>query len=178
MLGASVVGLAGGAAAIGLLALRRPWRWTVVAVVGVAHVVILATVAFFPIPVDRAGAGATAGSPFSWDALNLVPFSTIGRALSRGGTGELRIAILNLFVLFPAGVYLPILFARARTRRAMVAIAVVGGASVELVQLAISLALSFLYRAVDIDDVILNAAGLGLGLVVGKVVVGRSGRLS
>jgi len=174
MLDASVVGLVGGAAAIAILALQRPSRWTVVALVGVAHLAILANVAFFPIPVDPELARGAAGRPFPWDSLNLVPLATIGPALSRGASGELRIAVLNVFVLFPAGVYLPILFPRLRTPRSLVVTAVVGGASVELVQLAISLALGFLYRTVDIDDVILNTAGLGLGLLAGRLAVGRT----
>jgi glycopeptide antibiotics resistance protein len=159
MLDAAVVALAGLAGAVALVA--------------VAHLTILASVAFFPIPTDRELLRVPPGVQFWWMGVNLVPFATIGPALGRGFTGELWIAILNAFVLFPAGVYLPILFTRLRTARALVAVAIVGGASVEAIQLVISLAIGVLYRTVDVDDVILNAAGLALGLILGWLIANR-----
>ena len=148
---------------------------TLVALVAVAHVAILANVALFPIPVDpvliAAGRVAAAGS--SGDGgLGLIPFATIGPVL----TGDAlpyasRIAILNAFVLAPAGVYLPVLFRPLRALRGLVLLAVAGGVSVEAGQLAISTVLGFHYRTIDIDDVILNAIGIVVGWAVLRVVL-------
>ena len=80
--------------------------------------------------------------------------------------------MLNLFVLFPAGLYLPFLFVGLRSWSALAAVAVAGGASIELGQLALSLAVGHLSRSIDVDDVILNTAGLALGLVVARRLVG------
>ena len=103
--------------------------------------------------------------------VNLVPFDTIRRALHPGAGDQLRIAVLNLFVLFPAGLYLPFLFVRLRSWPALAALAVAGGASIELGQLATSLVVGHLARSIDVDDVILNTAGLAVGLVLARRLV-------
>ena len=128
-----------------VLALRLgAWR-TLVALIAVAHLVVLASVALFPLPVDpgliaggRAWAAGTAG-----ESLNLVPFATIGPALAGvGGTGARVIALANLFVLAPAGVYLPILVPRLRGWRVFLPAALVIGGSIEAAQAAISFLLA------------------------------------
>ena len=90
MLGGGVAYIAAVPAVFAVLALRLgAWR-TLVALIAVAHLVVLASVALFPLPVDpgliaggRAWAAGTAG-----ESLNLVPFATIGPALAGvGGTG-------------------------------------------------------------------------------------------
>lgn len=82
-----------------------------------------------------------------------------------------RLAILNAFVLAPAGVYLPLLFRSLRAWRGLILLAVAGGVSVEAGQLAISTVLGFHYRTIDIDDVILNAIGIVVGWAVLRVVL-------
>ena len=166
MLGGVVAYLAAVPAVFAVLALRLgTWR-TLVALAAVAHLIVLASVALFPLPVDpgliaggRAWAARTAG-----ESLNLVPFATIGSALAGHGGPEARLlALLNLFVLAPAGVYLPILVPRLRSWRAFLPAAIVLGASIELAQAAVSFVLGFRYRHLDVDDWILNTIGLVLG---------------
>ena len=151
----------------------RPER-TFVALVAVAHVVILANVALFPIPVDPGliAAGRAAAGSSGDGGLGLIPFATIGPVL--GGNAHpyaTRIAILNVFVLSPAGVYLPLLFRSLRGRRGLVVLAVAGGLSVEAGQLAISTVLGFHYRTIDVDDVILNTIGIVVGWLVLRVAL-------
>ncbi len=143
MLGGGVAYIAAVPAVFVVLALRLgAWR-TLVALIAVAHLVVLASVALFPLPVDpgliaggRAWAAGTAG-----ESLNLVPFATIGPALAGvGGTGARVIALANLFVLAPAGVYLPILVPRLRSWRVFLPAALVIGGSIEAAQAAISFA--------------------------------------
>ena len=166
MLGGGVAYIAAVPAVFVVLALRLgTWR-TMVALIAVAHLVVLASLALFPLPVDpgliaggRAWAARTAG-----ESLNLVPFATIGPALAGvGGTGARVTALANLFVLAPAGVYLPILVPRLRSWRAFLPAALVIGGSIEAAQAAISFLLGFRYRHLDVDDWILNTVGLLLG---------------
>jgi glycopeptide antibiotics resistance protein len=148
---------------------------TLVALVAVAHVVILANVALFPIPVDPVlnAAGRAAAASSSGDGgLGLIPFATIGPVLAGDAPPyATRITILNLFVLAPAGVYLPVLFPSLRDLRGLVPLTVAGGLSVEAGQLAISTVLGFHYRTIDIDDVILNAIGIVVGWAVLRLVL-------
>ncbi len=166
MLGGGVAYIAAVPAVVAVLALRLgTWR-TLVALIAVAHLIVLASVALFPLPVDpgliaggRAWAARTAG-----ESLNLVPFATIGPALAGfGGTEPRVIALLNLFVLAPAGVYLPILAPRLRSWRSFLAAALVLGGWIEAAQATISFLLGFRYRHLDVDDWILNTVGLVLG---------------
>lgn len=162
----------GFALGLGVLALRLgPWR-TLVALVALAHLTILASVALFPIPLDAqllAEGRAAAAEPYSAYSLNLVPFRTIGPWLTGGANAmAISIAPLNLFVLTPAGIYLPLLFRRLRGGWAFAPVALVGGASIELAQLGVSLALGFRYRSIDVDDVILNTIGLLIGYAAAR----------
>lgn len=166
MLGGGVAYIAAIPAVLAVFALRLgTWR-TLVALVALAHLVVLASVALFPLPVDaaliaggRAWAARTAG-----ESLNLVPFVTIGSAVAGYGGGEARaVALLNLLVLAPAGVYLPILVPRLRSWRMFLPSAIVIGGSIEAAQAGISFLLGFRYRHLDVDDWILNAIGLVLG---------------
>ena len=180
MLGGGAAYLAAVPAVFAVLALRLgTWR-TLVALVAVAHLVVLASVALFPLPVDagliangRAWAAGNIG-----ESLNLVPFATIRSSIAGYASSEARqLVLLNLFVLAPAGVYLPILVPRLRPWRAFLPAAVVLGASIELAQAAISFVLGFRYRHLDVDDWILNTIGLLLGYVAWRawhVVVTRS----
>lgn len=166
MLGGGVAYIAAVPAVFAVLALRLgAWR-TLVALLAVAHLVVLASVALFPLPVD---AGLIAGGR-AWaahtdgESLNLVPFATIGPALAGVGGAVARVtALANLFVLAPAGVYLPILVPRLRSWRAFLPAALVVGGSIEAAQAAISFLLGFRYRHLDVDDWILNTIGLLLG---------------
>jgi glycopeptide antibiotics resistance protein len=166
VLGGSVVYLAAIPAVLAVLALRLgTWR-TIVALIAVAHVAVLVSVALFPLAVDpvllangHAYAASTAG-----EGLNLVPFRTIESQLAAGASAAgRREALLNLLVLAPAGIYLPMLVPRLRSWRRFLPVAIVVGGSIEAAQLAMSLVVGFRYRTIDVDDWILNTVGLLIG---------------
>lgn len=179
MLGGGVAYLAAVPAVVAVLALRLgTWR-TLVALVAIAHLVVLASVALFPLPVD----GALIANGRAWaagnvgESLNIVPFATIGQVLAGfASSEERRIALLNLFVLAPAGVYLPILVPRLRSWRAFLPAAIVLGASIELAQATVSFVLGFRYRHLDVDDWILNTLGLVLGFAAWRVLSALASR--
>lgn len=154
-------------AIVAILVPRAGWGRTLVALALLGHVLVLANVALFPIPIDPAAIAAVRSAGVASSAnggLNLVPLATIGRAVVGDASPiAAQIAVLNVFVLTPAGVYLPVLFRSLRDWRALVPLTIVGGLSIEAAQLAISSVLGFLYRTIDIDDVLLNAIGIAVG---------------
>ena len=151
--------------AVAIVGRRSGMARTATALVAVAHIAVLANVALFPIPVDQGFFGdARVASSAGRGGLQLVPFATIGPVLAGHASAlATRIAILNLFVLTPAGIYLPTLFRSLGSWPGLALLVVAGGTSIEAVQLAVSLALGAAYRAVDVDDVILNGAGIAVG---------------
>jgi glycopeptide antibiotics resistance protein len=176
----SVVYPAGIAAAVIVVALRLGWPRTLLALVVIGHLTILASVALFPIPVDPRllpelrAIEATGSTSYT---LNLRPFATILPAFAgRGGPDATRLLILNTLVLFPAGIYLPLLVPALRRWAAFVPFVVIGGASIELAQAAISAVLGFRYRSIDVDDAILNAIGLVVGWLLVVLVLRLTGR--
>jgi glycopeptide antibiotics resistance protein len=149
-----------------ILARRTTPGRRLVALVALAHVAILANVALFPIPIDPiiVAAGRAAAGSFGADGPNPFPFATIGPVLAGHAPAiATRIAFLNLFVLTPAGIYLPALWSGLRNWRGLIVLTILGGTSIEAAQLAISAVLGFAYRAIDIDDVILNTIGIVVG---------------
>jgi glycopeptide antibiotics resistance protein len=114
--------------AVAILGRRRVTGRTAIALVALAHVVVLANVALFPIPVGEGLLGGGRATSAGGGGLNLVPFATIGPVLA-GHASSLatRIAALNLFVLTPAGIYLPAMFRSLRSWRGLAIVAIVGG---------------------------------------------------
>ena len=160
------------AAAILLVPASRATR--LVALVALAHVAILASHAFFPLPLDPdaiAAARAAQESGTGGDNLNLVPFGTIGPAVAgRAGPAARALVYLNLFVLAPAGLYLPILFRALRPWSRFAPVGIVVGASVEAIQALLSTLVGYRYRSIDIDDVILNTAGVFIAYAAFRLV--------
>ncbi len=183
MLSGTVVYPAGIFLAVFVVVLGRDWPRTFLALVAVAHATILTSVALFPLPIDAAildEGRSYATLPIAGYTLNLVPFATIGPVLAGlGPPGSTQLLLLNLFVLFPAGIYLPLLVPPLRRPLAVVPLVVIGGASIELLQLAVSTVIGYRYRSIDVDDAILNGAGLALGwlvVVLGLAVHSRAQR--
>jgi glycopeptide antibiotics resistance protein len=177
----AIVYPAGIVAAIFVVILRRDWPRTLLLLIAIAHVTILVSVALFPIPIDPDQVpGVRAGILHSAErsAPNFIPFASIGPVLAgQGARGTTLLLVLNLLVLFPAGIYLPLLVSSPRRPLAFLPVVVLGGVSIELAQVAISSVLGFRYRFIDIDDAILNGTGLALGWLVVFVALGTRSRL-
>jgi glycopeptide antibiotics resistance protein len=76
----------------------------------------------------------------------------------------------NAIMLFPLGIYLPLLYRRLQNFFAVTGIALLVAFSIELMELATN------FRIADIDDVILNTAGAAAGFIVYKVIAALSGK--
>jgi len=128
--------------------------------------------AFFPLPVrwdlvrlERTEAGVD---------VSLVPGSSTRDYLSSGSREQIAFELGgNVAVFVPFGFLLPLVVARAGTWRRVLACGLLLSLSVELGQLAGSLALGYSYRVTDVDDVILNVAGVLLGFALWRLVRAR-----
>jgi glycopeptide antibiotics resistance protein len=105
------------------------------------------------------------------EMINLVPFYSINSFIKRGWTGIINrdIAVINLlaplFMYFPMGIFLPVLFAKKyNTLWKVLAFVTVWSVLAEILQFV-----SFAGSA-DIDDLILNLVGTVIGYGVVKFV--------
>ena len=98
------------------------------------------------------------------DLDSLAPLASIRDVLVRG-TGFAQAWILggNVLTLVPFGFLLPFAAPRLATWPRMVGAALVFPVGIELAQLAVSLLLGYSYRATEVDDVLLNFAGVLIG---------------
>lgn len=98
----------------------------------------------------------------AWSAVNLIPARTIVGIVQdhRGMVGWQLVGNVVLFV--PLGFLLPLLSTRCRRGATTAVAALAVSVSIELVQFAMLITLVS-RRSTDVDDVLLNVAGAGLG---------------
>jgi glycopeptide antibiotics resistance protein len=131
-------------------------RWTLLALLALAHATVVVALTLFPVPV--------AGQEF-WRQTrgisddNVVPFATIVWQLQNLTWNTVRQLSGNVLLLIPLGVYGPALWPALRDWRRFMVAALAFGAAIELAQFAGSLLEGFSYRITDVDDAIMNAAG-------------------
>jgi len=111
----------------------------------------------FPIPVDGSMARSFAGIPFFTHS-NPVPLTDLLQ-----GRADASEVIRNVALGVPFGFGGWFVLRRPSAARVLAA-GSIAFVAVELLQLAIGWAVGFMYRVVDINDVILNAAGVAVGV--------------
>jgi glycopeptide antibiotics resistance protein len=131
-------------------------RWTIMALLALAHVTAVVALTIFPIPIG--------GQDFyrqtrGMSEDNIVPFATISSQLMHLSLNSVRQLSGNVLVLMPLGVYGPALWPALRDWRRFVLVAIAFGVGIELTQYAGSLIEGFTYRVTDVDDAIMNATG-------------------
>ena len=135
---------------------RADRRWTLLALLALAHVTAVVALTLFPVPISGQDYyRQTRG--FSED--NYIPFRTITDQLIHLRLGTIRQLVGNMLALVPLGIYGPALWARLRDWRWFAVAAIAFGIGIELSQLAGSLLEGFTYRVTDVDDAIMNATG-------------------
>jgi glycopeptide antibiotics resistance protein len=82
----------------------------------------------------------------------------------------------NVLVLVPFGLLLPFASLGLGRFRRMLLAGLAFSVAIELAQLAISVGMGYTYRVSDIDDVILNLAGVLLGYAAYRLAWGRGPR--
>ncbi len=127
----------------------------------------------FPLPVNAVVVRLEAdGRGVSW---GLVPLASI-REVVRDGSRFAQLWIIggNVLTLAPFGFLLPFAAPGLATWRRMASAAVLFPLAIELSQLSISLVLGYSYRVTELDDVLLNFAGVLLGYAVFTALRARS----
>lgn len=139
---------------------RRPSAWPrrVCLALFSLYLISVAKYVFFPIPVGGGMRDAFQQQSTFLQDVNLVPFSfnTSTYLTSVQAYGNVLLAV-------PFGFAMPFLW-RTSWRR-VVRWALGFGLTVEGIQLAISLALGFPYRTLDVNDLLFNFVGVGIGYV-------------
>lgn len=126
---------------------------------------------FCPFPVT-----AEAISEFrSWPILadlspSLVPFRTISAAVTLPWPESIRQVGGNLALLLPLGAALPLLYRRFEVLGKTMLAGLSASLAIEAMQGVLSLLLGYRYKVVDVDDVILNTAGVLLGYLLYRFV--------
>ncbi len=149
-------------AIVGLFVARRvrgSWHRPVAIALACAHLGAVLAVTLLPLP--RYGL-----SPFDppFKAVQLQPFGTIEMLFQ--GSQSLRQLGGNLLLLAPMGVLVPIAWRAARPFWRTVGWGVVVSVGIELLQFLVGVAIGEFYRVVDVDDVLLNVAGVVVGRVL------------
>jgi glycopeptide antibiotics resistance protein len=118
---------------------------------------------------------ASGDAPYLWASVNLVPMGTILEIVRDFPRLVIQQLVGNVVLFVPLGFLLPVLSARCRRLVATAVVALVVSIGIELLQLAMLLSL-ISERAVDVDDVILNATGAVLGYLAWRCVRALTGR--
>jgi glycopeptide antibiotics resistance protein len=122
---------------------------------------------FFPLPISGSYAeNLQINNARFIDNLNLVPFS-FGRGTFRSTAETL---FLNILLTIPFGFGINFLM-NIRARH-FLWIAPALGIFLEATQLAISFLLGFIYRVIDINDVLMNMLGVWIGYAIFRVFIG------
>ncbi len=140
-----------------LVLLRRHGRsWASLFFAGLFGLYLLVVIKAAVFPIHIPAAGQTGSEPFVPN-VNLVPFYSA----CWPGRMCLREMIGNVLLTLPFGFLLP--FALRFRARHILWLGPLVGLTLEGTQLALSLALRSSFRAVDINDVLLNTLGVWLG---------------
>ena len=130
---------------------QAAWRRPVTFTVLVTYAFAVAAVTVFPIIVRPPEFWL--GEPW-WTVIHWIPFYVDPASM-----------VLNVVMLIPYGVLLPLLWPGTGTVRRIALLAFGTSATIELIQLILGLTL-YSRRTVDVNDLIANTAGALLGLVM------------
>lgn len=92
--------------------------------------------------------------------INLIPFNNLSSSNILG-------MVLNIIMLIPFGAFLPIYFKKFRKLSSTVIAGALMSLTIEVLQL-------FVFRATDINDLIMNTLGALVGYFVAKVIIRKS----
>ncbi|ADI28031.1 teicoplanin resistance protein VanZ [Geobacillus sp. BMUD] len=148
-----------------------PFSKSLIFVIFYIHVVVVIGITLFPIPFQKELLHDLKASHIE-SSINFVPFLSIIKILSLHsiGTGFAQIGG-NFLLLLPLGIYLPLLFYRVNSFKRVSFIVCLCSFMIESMQFFISLILNYHYKAVDVDDVILNTLGGQFGYLIYRITI-------
>ncbi len=161
---------------------RRDGWWRAILRFGLGtYLVFLVGQLFFPFPIPPwtpppiEPGGFYYPWPYPW--ANVIPFDTIGAAVGYGLDWQQgRYLLGNVIAFAPLGLFLGTLRPHGHSWRRTLMTGLAVSVAIEGAQLALSLLMGYWYRVADIDDLILNTAGVLLGYGAFRVgdVLGRA----
>ena len=149
---------------------KKSTKETILGMVLILYLSAVVSITLFPLPLD-----AYPEQPGYNYPINVIPFCSLlegiaspeSNALTAGSLALVYLGNIALFI--PLGILIPILIkSRSWTYLTALILGVASSLTIELLQLAIGIHAGYLYRCVDIDDVILNTAGTMIGFLLLK----------
>lgn len=122
------------------------------------YVISVIYLTLFPFPLDRQSLASIQLYGFSFSSINLIPFKN---------SMSLRQSVLNFVMLFPLGIFLPIIFKKSK-KSVVYLIMILTPLSIEVSQGAVSWLLQGIWKQADINDFLLNVSGAIVGYLVYK----------
>lgn len=131
-------------------------------------------VTLFPIPIDSQLISDRIAEGFQ-EKNNFLPFKTIIDTFNGSSTSVMLTQIGgNLILLFPLGIFLPLIFDKFRIdMKKVLIIGIFVSCLIEISQQLISFFIGFTYKSFDFDDLILNSIGACLGYLTYKYIYPR-----
>ncbi|WP_409342750.1 VanZ family protein [Paenibacillus sp. MBLB4367] len=134
------------------------------------YISLVIKVTLFQIPIDNNLINNLL-SMNSGYSLNLIPFNSMFNFYSEGGKQFWIQVGGNILMFFPLGSYIPLITKKISSFGKMLTVIICASLMIEITQRIISLLIKYNYRAVDIDDIILNTIGGLIGFVFYKLVI-------
>jgi glycopeptide antibiotics resistance protein len=154
---------------------RTPPRRVALQAVLVVYVAWIVSMTLFPVPLDGAGPFERVASDLNRP--NALPLHTIAATLQLDSAWQrTRLVLGNVLVFVPFGLLTPALGARLRSWPRALLAGLAFSAAIEVAQLSVSVALGYWYRMPDVDDVLLNVAGVALGYGLFVALSGATSR--
>ncbi len=130
------------------------------------------SVTLFPLPVQKSVIESRRSPDYHNPQHNLVPIINL---LKVARLADFRTAARtiggNILLFIPLGVFLPVLNRKFNDLSSIFLSGIIGSATVEGLQLLISLILGFNYRTFDVDDIILNTLGTVVGFCLLQLIM-------
>lgn len=150
---------------------RRSLRSGISGAAFALYVICMIAYTFCPFPLTTEALSEFRSWPILADlSPSLVPFRTISAAASLPWPESIRQVGGNLALLLPLGASLPLLHRRFEMLGKTMLAGVSASLAIEATQGIFSLSLGYRYKVVDVDDVILNTAGVLLGYLLYRFI--------
>ncbi len=127
----------------------------------IIYLTAVASITLFPIPFD-------CDNPYN-QLCNFVPFASIYSLISNGEYAVKNI-LGNIVMFIPFGIIIMLLNYKKISFLKLIFIGLSMSVAIEFLQFLIGYFIGYMYRSVDIDDVILNTFGAMIGFLAVKLI--------
>jgi glycopeptide antibiotics resistance protein len=152
---------------------HRGWPWTAVRGALIAYAGLIIGLAFFPFPLPPWDPADAIVQPW----ILPIPFQTIAMSIGLGWEWPAaRFLVGNIVAFLPLGLFVALLLPAGHSWRLALLVGLGVSLAIEIAQVLLSLVIGYPYRQFDVDDLLLNTLGTGLGYGayrVGRAAIGR-----